>query len=158
MAVYAFYIFSRKNECVFAHRWKPADSNSMETLVSQLESTAFEDDVEKLMFGVTFSLRNLVRKVSNGADEFLSYSTNQYKLHFYETPTNLRLVLFTSPKVEPLTHVLHQIYATLYIEFVVKHPLYTQVPPPLEKGGINCEMFRITLDRFVRTLRYVMLY
>lgn len=139
-------------ECVFAHRWKPSDRNSMETLVSQLEQNSIEDDMEKLIFGVVFSLRNMVKKITADQDQFMSYTTSKYKLHFYETPTNLRLIFITNPKIDSLTHVLQQIYTTLYVEFVVKHPLYTHVPPSAEEGGINCEIFRITLDRFVRTL------
>ena len=33
--------------------------------------------------------------VANAKDSFLSYRTSQYKLHYYETPTNIKFVMLT---------------------------------------------------------------
>lgn len=56
-------------------------------------------------------------------DNFVSFRTNGYKLHYYETPTNLRFVMLTDIKMGQLRAALHQIYVNLYVEFVVKNPL-----------------------------------
>jgi len=40
-----------------------------------------------------------------------------YKLHYYETPTNLKFVMLTDIKTNALRAVLHQIYVNLYVEF-----------------------------------------
>lgn len=50
-------------------------------------------------------------------DSFISYRTGAYKLHYYETPTNLKFVLLTDVKMNNLRVVLHQIYVNLYVEF-----------------------------------------
>jgi len=50
-------------------------------------------------------------------DTFLSYRTGVYKLHYYETPTNLKFVMLTDIKTNALRAVLHQIYVNLYVEF-----------------------------------------
>jgi len=98
-----------------------------------------QDDA-KLIFGVVFSLRNMVRKLSTPLvthspmetiisrileadgifhrdDNFISYRTNNYKLHYYETPTNLKFVMITDMKTNNLRVVLHQIYVNLYVEY-----------------------------------------
>ncbi len=99
---------------------------------------------------------------------FISYRTSQYKLHYYETPTNLKFVMLTDTRTINLRHVLNQIYINLYVEFgpflfcrceysmtgfanlqclVVKNPL-----SPVEHPGgvgVNCEMFEAGLDQFV---------
>lgn len=69
------------------------------------------------MFGAIFSLRNIVRKLGGDDDAFISYRTAQYKLHFYETPANLRFVLLTDPGSASMRNVLHQIYINLWVEY-----------------------------------------
>ena len=74
-------------------------------------------DDAKLIFGTVFSLRNMVRKLGGDDDAFISYRTAQYKLHYYETPTNLRFALLTEPGALSMRNVLHQIYINLWVEY-----------------------------------------
>ena len=93
------------------------------------------DDEAKLVFGTVFSLRNMARKLGGEDDRyvffpsiflrikltevysFVSYSTNQYKLHFYETPTNTKFVMITDCKSHSMRVALQQIYINLYVEY-----------------------------------------
>lgn len=112
----------------------------------------------------------MVRKLGGPDDSFISYRTGTYKLHYFETPTNLKFVMLTDTRMINLRHVLNQIYINLYVEFgessfpllaceylrgwfsnspylVVKNPL-----SPVEHPGgvgVNCEMFEAGLDQFV---------
>jgi len=55
--------------------------------------------------------------------------------------------MLTDVKTTNLRVVLHQIWATLYVEYVVKNPL-----SPIEHPGgvgVNNELFELGLDRFV---------
>ncbi|KAI3337181.1 snare-like protein [Xylariaceae sp. AK1471] len=107
-------------------------------------------DDAKLIFGTVFSLRNMVRKLGGDDDAFISYRTAHYKLHYYETPTNLRFALLTEPGALSMRNVLHQIYINLWVEYVVKNPL----SPVEHKGGegVRNEMFELGLDKFIRGL------
>ncbi|KAK7750976.1 Trafficking protein particle complex subunit BET5 [Diatrype stigma] len=107
-------------------------------------------DDAKLIFGTVFSLRNMARKLGGEDDAFISYRTAQYKLHYYETPTNLRFALLTEPAALSMRNVLHQIYINLWVEYVVKNPL----SPAEHKGGegVRNEMFEMGLDKFIRGL------
>ncbi|KAI0486806.1 snare-like protein [Xylaria cf. heliscus] len=107
-------------------------------------------DDAKLIFGTVFSLRNMVRKLGGDDDAFISFRTSQYKLHYYETPTNLRFALLTEPGALGMRNVLHQIYINLWVEYVVKNPL----SPVEHKGGegVRNEMFELGLDKFIRGL------
>ncbi|KAI6082892.1 snare-like protein [Hypoxylon rubiginosum] len=109
-----------------------------------------KDDDAKLIFGTVFSLRNMVRKLGGEDDAFIAYRTGQYKLHYYETPTNLRFALLTEPGALSMRNVLHQIYINLWVEYVVKNPL----SPVEHKGGegVRNEMFEMGLDKFIRGL------
>ena len=81
-------------------------------------------------------------------DNFISYRTSKYKLHYYETPTLLKFILITDAKADNKIVVLHQIYVSLYVEFVVKNPLRGR------DGPVGVETFHLALDQFVRTLVY----
>jgi hypothetical protein len=48
---------------------------------------------------------------------FISYRTGQYKLHYFETPTNIKFVMLTDTQTPNMRNVLHQIYVNLYVEF-----------------------------------------
>jgi hypothetical protein len=92
----------------------------------------------------------MVRQLGGPADQFLSYRTAEYKLHYFETPTQLKLILLTDTRVGNMRTVLHQIWATLYVEFVVKSPL-----APLEhpRGvGVANELFEGGLESFIATI------
>ncbi|KAI0117548.1 snare-like protein [Hypoxylon sp. NC0597] len=108
------------------------------------------DDDAKLIFGTVFSLRNMVRKLGGDDDAFIAYRTAHYKLHYYETPTNLRFAMLTEPGALSMRNVLHQIYINLWVEYVVKNPL----SPVEHKGGegVRNEMFEMGLDKFIRGL------
>lgn len=59
----------------------------------------------------------MVRKLGGEDDAFISYRTGQYRMHYYETPTNLRFVLLTDTATMSMRNVLHQIYINLWVEY-----------------------------------------
>ncbi|MCJ1373563.1 TRAPP subunit bet5 [Loxospora ochrophaea] len=146
MVVYSFYVFDRHAECIYKKKWVPGPAGSSKTALlngapTQGRVLSAEDDA-KLVFGTVFSLRNLVRKLGGPEDK-----TGHYKLHYYETPTNLKFVMVTDTKTSNLRIVLHQIYVSLFVEYVVKNPL-----SPLEHPGgigVNCELFELGLEQFI---------
>ena len=54
---------------------------------------------------------------------FTSYRTGQYKLHYFETATNIKFVMLTDTQTPNMRSVLHQIYVNLYVEFGKVHRL-----------------------------------
>ncbi|KAL8764229.1 MAG: hypothetical protein Q9184_000198 [Pyrenodesmia sp. 2 TL-2023] len=170
MVVYSFYIFDRHGiyaflivpsdteltpelaDCIYKKRWTPRPSSTGSKAsgilgaAPQPKALSAEDDA-KLIFGTVFSLRNMTRKLGGEEDNFISYRTGHYKLHYYETPTSLKFVMVTDTKTNNLRIVLHQIYVSLYVEYVVKNPL-----SPIEHPGgigVNCEMFELGVEQFV---------
>ncbi|EDU40063.1 TRS23 Transport protein particle TRAPP complex subunit [Pyrenophora tritici-repentis] len=166
MVLYSFYIFDRHTECIYSRRWTPARptsssskpaaarppsgasiaSNNGDVVAAVRKGMSHSDD-EKLVFGLVFSLRNLVTKLGGADDTFLSYRTGEYKLHYYETPTRMKFVMLTDTKVINLRQYLHQIWANLYVEYVVKNPL----APVEHPGGIGVanELFERGLEAFI---------
>lgn len=152
MSVYAFYIFDRHTECIYTKRWTPIPPASNPPPPGKRSSTLTDSDASKLIFGTIFSLRRMVQQLGGADDSFLSYRTGEYKLHYFETPTQLKFVLLTDTKVGNMRTVLHQIWATLYVEFVVKSPL---VPLTEErKGGVGVanQLFEGGLEQFINSI------
>lgn len=162
MVVYSFYIFDRHTECVFAKAWPSPSTitpSSTTTTTTPVETSTLSapstsppltSDVTKLLFGTVFSLRNMARKLGGDDDAFISYRTAQYKLHFYETPANLRFVILTDTGTMSMRNVLHQIYINLWVEYVVKNPL---APVEHKDGeGVKNELFELGIDQFIRGL------
>lgn len=91
-----------------------------------------------------FLLKGIVSKCEYS---FLSYRTGEYKLHYFETPTNLKFVMLTDTRIGNMRTVLHQIWANLYVEYVVKSP----ISPVEHPGGIGVanELFEGGLEGFM---------
>ncbi|KAJ3474519.1 hypothetical protein NLG97_g9810 [Lecanicillium saksenae] len=137
-------------ECIYSKSWLPASvtrpsssagatATATASVPAPVSMTSSDD--AKLIFGTVFSLRNMARKLGGDDDAFISYRTGQYKLHFYETPANLRFVLLTDTASASMRNVLHQIYINLWVEYVVKNPL----APVEHKGGdgVQNELFEL---------------
>ncbi|CAN1751459.1 Trafficking protein particle complex subunit 1 [Linum perenne] len=150
------YIFNRNGVCLLYKEW----NRPLHTL------NAHQD--HKLMFGLLFSLKSLTAKMDptksvspsrSSAEKgnlgvpqlpgqgcsFHSFRTNTYKLSFMETPSGIKLILVTHPKTGDLRDSLKYIY-NLYVEYVVKNPLYTPGTP------VKCELFDTALDQYVRSI------
>ncbi|KAK4569792.1 Trafficking protein particle complex subunit BET5 [Recurvomyces mirabilis] len=156
MSVYSFYIFDRHTECIYSKRFVTANNNTQSRRGSTLQNgevptslrKASKDlDETKLIFGTIFSLRRMAKQLGGADDQFLSYRTGEYKLHYFETPTQLKFVMLTDPRVGNMRTVLHQIWATLFVEYVVKSPL----APAEHTGGkgVANELFEGGLERFM---------
>ncbi|KAJ5214693.1 hypothetical protein N7449_001862 [Penicillium cf. viridicatum] len=155
MVVYSFYIFDRHAECIYKRRWLPRPTSTVGKSRSDTVSGAAPtglgqtvrstDDDSKLVFGTVFSLRNMVRKLGGEDDNFVSFTTSQYKLHYYETPTNIKFVMLTDLKSPSMRIALQQIYINLFVEYVVKNPL----SPTEHPGGVgvNNELFEESLEQ-----------
>jgi hypothetical protein len=99
----------------------PAQFHEDSTAASASRSANAAANDAKLIFGTVFSLRNMVRKLGGDDDAFVSYRTAHYKLHYYETASNLRLVMLTDTATLSMRNVLHQIYINLWVEYGMQH-------------------------------------
>jgi hypothetical protein len=76
----------------------------------------------------------MVRKLGGDDDAFISYRTGQYKLHYYETPANLRFAMLTDTASPSMRNVLHQIYINLWVEYGASY-------------NLNCGFFSLSFCR-----------
>ena len=113
--LYTFHMFNKKGEIVYYHEWsRPYPRN-----VNVHEET-------KTLFGLFFTMNQFAMKMDPmkgalGDNHFRAFRTNNYKFHFYETKTGLRLLLTTEPGCADLhEHLRVKIHQTLYVDGVLK--------------------------------------
>ncbi len=89
----------------------------------------------------------MVRKLGGDDDAFICYRTAEYKLHYYETPSNLRFVLLTDTGTMSMRNVLHQIYINLWVEYGTWRLGFRAMPPPQGKeGGVDSTRENLSLS------------
>ncbi|XP_062472353.1 uncharacterized protein LOC134162496, partial [Pezoporus occidentalis] len=104
MTIHNLYIFDRSGTCLHYSEWH-----------RRRQAGIPKEEEFKLMFGMLFSLRSFVSKMSptDMRDGFLSFHTSRYRLHYYETPSGLRLVLNTDLGVSSAREALQHIYSNV---------------------------------------------
>ncbi|KAL2079413.1 hypothetical protein ACEWY4_025157 [Coilia grayii] len=139
MTVHNLYIFDRNGTCLHYSEWN-----------RKKQAGISKDEEFKLMYGMLFSIRSFVSKMSplDMKDGFVSFQTSRYKLHYYETPTGIKIIMNTDLGVPNCRDILHQIYSTLYVEYIVKNPLCVL------GDTLQSELFNSRLDSFVRALPF----
>ena len=129
-------MFDRNGTCLYYTQWQGGKSCNMP-----------KEEEEKLMYGMLFSLKSFVTRMSPTytKDVFVSYTTSKYKLHFMESPTGVKIVLNTDLNVGTVNEYLHNIYK-LYVDYVVKNAV-TELGEILES-----ELFTSKLNSYVQSL------
>lgn len=150
--IYSFTIFNRSGRCLFEKEWvKVALTNEP----SELEDLGQER--KRLMFGLIFSLKELIKKVSPTVpmEGLKHYETGAYKLHHFESISGLKFIAITSKDVgNEFYSTLKYIYASIYVEYVQKNPWC----PPREEnqagaqGIITCYLFHQRLVTYIESL------
>lgn len=141
-----------------------AERGKVQATNQEPSALAFEEQA-KLVYGVVFSLRNMVDKLTvkqlDPANEsaltappfsttsslqgMLSFRTNRYKLHYFETASNLKFILMTDRNLDTLAarEVLKYIYEKVYVETVSKNALAKFDSP------ITNSLFTTTLNAYM---------
>ncbi|XP_005106411.1 trafficking protein particle complex subunit 1 [Aplysia californica] len=137
MTIFNFYLFDRHGTCLYYAEWN-----------RKKQLTMSKEEEFKLMYGMIFSIKSFASRLSptDMKEGFLNFTTSKYKLHFFETPSGLKFIMNTDLSVGNMKDVLHQIFSSLYVEYVVKNPLCELDQP------VTSELFKTKLDEYIRGL------
>jgi len=132
--IYEFMIFGRAGMLLYR-----ADYSKSSALVLE--------DRMKLISGLIWSLRSFAKicmpEDKRAIQEFKSFKTDYYKMHYFEVPTGLKFVILTKKTNVELTPFLELLYASIYIPYVSRNVFY--------KIGteIKCLLFDQELTKFM---------
>ncbi|PVZ97791.1 hypothetical protein BB558_006242, partial [Smittium angustum] len=111
----------------------------------------------KLVYGTVYSIRNIVNKlkgsdrsIQGNGEGFLSYKTKDYKSHYYESLTGIRMVLNTDINTHDTQSVLEHIYSHIFVEYLVKNPMTIINGRDVEFGA--SDSFKNALNTYIQSL------
>ncbi|XP_017076186.1 trafficking protein particle complex subunit 1 [Drosophila eugracilis] len=135
MTIFNLYIFDKFGTLLHYAEWNRTKKSGIT-----------REEEAKLTYGMLFSIKSFVSKISphDPKEGFLYYKTNRYALHYLETPSGLKFVLNTDTTAINVKELLQQLYAKVWVEFVVRDPLWT--PGTV----VTSELFQLKLDEFVK--------
>ncbi len=151
MTIYNLYIFSKRGTCVHYAEWVRPHS-------ALADSGAGLEEDKKLMFGLLFSLKQLMNKMAPqeaqqtqlpafGPDQgFFRYATDSYVLFHLEAPTGWKLAVTADAAAGDLRPALWTIYSEIFTAYALKNPLYVPGTVVTNVG------FVAAVDGFVRGL------
>lgn len=163
MTIYNLYIFDKYGTLMYYSEWNRIK-----------QSGITREEEAKLMYGMLFSIKSFVNKISptDPKEGFLFYKTNKYALHYLETASGLRFVtdrfsffffeefmdfrdftiefsiyrfvLNTDTAASSVKEYLQQYYANIWVEYVVKNPLWIPGTP------VTSDLFKQKSDQYIR--------
>uniref|UniRef100_A0A6U0AXL5 Trafficking protein particle complex subunit n=1 Tax=Ostreococcus mediterraneus TaxID=1486918 RepID=A0A6U0AXL5_9CHLO len=139
MRLFTFYMFNANGECMYQREW------------SRERASADEETEHKTLFGLFFTLKDFAKQLdplggAEGPCNFYAFTTNNYKLHFFETATGLRLLLTTDESAGDLRAFMKHIYSNIYIEYIVKNAALEPMKP------FASDAFTAALDAYTALL------
>ncbi|XP_017091643.1 trafficking protein particle complex subunit 1 [Drosophila bipectinata] len=135
MTIFNLYIFDKFGTLLHYAEWNRTKKSGIT-----------REEEAKLTYGMLFSIKSFVSKISphDPKEGFLYYKTNRYALHYLETPSGLKFVLNTDTAAINVKELLQQLYAKVWVEYVVRDPLWT--PGTV----VTSQLFQDKLDEFVK--------
>ena len=143
MSINTFFLFARNGDCLTYMEWNR---------VKACENPA---DEQKLLFGLLFSLKRFCEmnspSSSKASPDFHSFTTSTYRLHFFETPTGLKFVLFSDPIITNLKEQLLQLHR-YYVTYCAKNPLYIKGSP------ITSDLFLSSVKKYIAGMIFLFFF
>eukprot|EP00929_Paragymnodinium_shiwhaense_P073032 TRINITY_DN37106_c0_g1_i1.p1 TRINITY_DN37106_c0_g1~~TRINITY_DN37106_c0_g1_i1.p1 ORF type:complete len:126 (-),score=19.44 TRINITY_DN37106_c0_g1_i1:103-480(-) len=112
--IYTLHVFARGRKLLCKENWH------------RTRPCADEAEETKLISGLLLTLKSFVQQLGppGKPSRFMSYCTPQYKLHAFETASGYWFAMTTDVSVPDQQECLRHIYAELFVEHVLKNPLY----------------------------------
>jgi hypothetical protein len=149
MPAHSLHVFDRNGKTLFTKRFVKEDSE--ETDPEQLS------DQRKLVFGMLFSLREtaaILAPTGEKKDTGLhSVKTGASTAHIYETTSGLRFALYVTNDPSSVDNsaairtALQHIYDELWIQCVIRSPLYTPTKPNVEATNFEQKLSAFLLPQ-----------
>lgn len=138
--IHSFYIYDRHCECIYSRDYAEGTINKNN-----------DSDTSKLLFGILYSLKNIASKLGDSesfSNSMKSFATGGMRVHMMELATGLRFILVSGLEVDNLQGVLHELYTSHYLKWVVYNGLSPVEMKSQKIGG----MFISETDKYLQAV------
>ncbi|OMJ27646.1 Trafficking protein particle complex subunit 1 [Smittium culicis] len=104
-----------------------------------------------LLFAITFFSFFIPRPFGGNTGNFYSYKTHNYKCHYFESPSGIKLVLNTDTNIDSMQQTLQHIYSHIYVEYIVKSPL-SSISIKRPQTFESSDAFKAALNTYIQSL------
>ena len=140
MTIFNLYMFDRQGVLIYYGEWNRKRQSGM-TIEEVCINISFQVEIlstlqfnlyswyplqeAKLMYGMLYSIRNFVAKMSptDPQEGFQCYRTSKYKLNYLETPTGITYVMNTDLNAPNVRELLQLINNQVTFEWSLNHLL-----------------------------------
>ena len=135
MKLFNIYVFNANGNNVFYKEWVT------------LKSVNTKENDTKLIQGMLVGLKAVCSKLAPSENDILtlSFKTNKYRLHYFEGPTRVKVVLTSDAASPPLLKELEKVYR-FYVDYAVKLPGFDPSSP------VTSSVFTQKLEEWARNL------
>eukprot|EP01129_Flabellula_baltica_P011286 TRINITY_DN4906_c0_g1_i1.p1 TRINITY_DN4906_c0_g1~~TRINITY_DN4906_c0_g1_i1.p1 ORF type:complete len:141 (-),score=21.93 TRINITY_DN4906_c0_g1_i1:33-455(-) len=130
--IFSFFIFNNKDELLYHQDWQ--------------RDIPLEEHIG-LLDRLPRAINQFLVELSPDPNDQLNYfRTSTYSFHYFESGTGIRFIIMAEPMMPYMRNELQFIYANIFVNFVMKNPLY-------ELGTtISSSMFSKELNRHIMGL------
>ena len=130
MTIHNLYIFDRQGVLIFYGEWNRKKQSGMtrEEVIffknlkfQRILLITFTQEA-KLMYGMLYSIRSFVSKISPSdvKEGFQCYRTSKYKLNYYETPSGIKYIMNTDLNSQNIRELMQAINSQVFSSTEVK--------------------------------------
>ena len=143
-----FFIFDATGKLLFFYDFVTLNQENNDFL-KRLQGDKDFINRAKNTFGLTYTMQAICEKLSDktadkGKCVFHDICTNQYKLSYYCTLTDLRFIVTSHPDSRDFSKLLKSVYNDIYIPYVARNVFYQINDPilhPLFKEKLKAYLF-----------------
>jgi len=136
--LYNLYVFNKRGVNVYYREWSRPQNT--------LEHDAAEE--KRLMFGMSYSLQQMMAKLSGAPDvgeKYLTLGTDSYTMHCFVSASGLRFILNSDRGKGDMQQLMKRLFSEIFVEYVVGNPDYN----PLSSDPIDLPAFDIGVENLL---------
>lgn len=173
MTIHSFHIFDRHCNCIYDREYTHPSTEPLNGSINKNNNS----NSSQLLFGILYSLKTISSKLvdrdveycnseEKGTDPLMpsanvlkSFTLGQFRIHYYESVTQLKFIIISDNQIDNLQNVLWELYSKYYLKHVV-HNTFLPVEFKIADEGaqqdgfdkINNSNFINETDRFIQGL------
>ena len=163
MTIHSFHIFDRHCNCIYDREYSHSSTEPLNGSINKNNNS----NSSQLLFGILYSLKTISSKLVDkdidyygsedqtaaplfsSANVLKSFSFGQFRIHYFESLTQLKFIIISDNQIDNLQNVLWELYSKYYLKNVVQNT-FLPVEFKIPDDGIQADGFdKINNSNFI---------